>query len=225
MKFCIINAHLPSYDAMAALTTYGNRTEYAKLHGYDLLVYKGPWTMPACHPVSWDRLRYMREVVASGVYDWCYCCGVDTLHTNMTIGLERFTDEEHHMVVSSEWCSPIQADSFLVKSSESGIAYLDDILSMYSEYKDNPWVEQQAMIDSLPKHRSIVKLLPQRALNSYNYSLFLEMYSWEDRVRRGVDMFGNDGNWAPGDFLIHWPSLPLEVRIREINKTLPLVVR
>jgi hypothetical protein len=175
--------------------------------------------------VTWDRLLVMRHILKYGNYDWVYCCGTDTLHTNFRIKLEEFADENFHVIASSEWCSPFQADSFMIRKSTEGISYIEHILSLYGKYKNHVWVEQQAMIDTLPKFKEIIKLLPQRRMNSYDYTMFESKYPKEERVKRGVDIFGNDGRWRPGDFLIHWPSIPMPIRIAEIIKTIPLIVK
>jgi hypothetical protein len=225
MKFCVLNAHLPNYAALAALTTYANRTEYCQRHGYTLRVKTDGFVMKAAHPVSWDRLALMRAIVASGEYDWVYCCGTDTLHTNFNIRLEDRVDDGFHVVISPDWCAPVQADSFFVRKSELGLAYLDDLLSQYEKYRTHPWVENQAMIDLLPKWQHAVKILPQRMLNAYHYPLFQKIYPNVPQVAKALDFYGNDGQWQPGDFLIHWPSLDLAVRIAEIHRITPLIVK
>ena len=30
----------------------------------------------------------------------------------------------------------------------------------------------------------------------------------------GIDLLGQDGQWAPGDFVIHWPGLPNDARVK-----------
>ena len=30
----------------------------------------------------------------------------------------------------------------------------------------------------------------------------------------GIDLLGQDGQWYPGDFVIHWPGLPNNTRIQ-----------
>jgi hypothetical protein len=224
MKICVINAHLPNYQQLAELTTYGNRADYCHRHGYELKVQTDGFTGGMQHPVSWDRFRFMRDTLAGG-FDWAWCSGTDTLNTNFNIRLEDLIDENFHVIASAEWCSPFQADSFLVRNSPEGLGWMDTILSMFDKYKTHTWVEQQAIIDTLPDFKGIVKLLPQRAMNSYDYWLYREKYPKENRVYSGVDIFGNDGQWRTGDFLIHWPGLPLEQRMELVKKYLPFVVK
>ena len=225
MNFCVVNAHLPNYAELAALTTYGNRAAYCKRHNYTLKVKTDGFVMQAVHPVSWDRLVLVRDLVASGAFDWVYCCGTDTLHTNFTIRLEDRVDDNAHVIISPDWCAPVQADSFFIRCSAPGLAYVNDVLGQYETYRNHPWVENQAMIDLLPKWHNIIKILPQRMLNAYDYALFTVKYPGQSRVAAALDYYGNDGQWQPGDFLIHWPSLDLDVRIREVKRITPLIVQ
>lgn len=223
MNIAVVNAHLPNYAELAAITTYGNRKEYCALHGYDLHVMTSGWRMPARHPVSWDRLAFAVSLLKSGKYGWVYICGTDTLHTNFRIRIEHLIDLDYHVIAASEWCSPIQADSVLIRNSRQGLGWAETILGAYEQYKNNVWVEQSAMIESLKDNMDIIKLLPQRRMNSYNYPLYREQYPNSKEVANGVDCFGNDGQWKVGDFLIHWPGIPLVMRINEAKRLLPLV--
>jgi hypothetical protein len=83
---------------------------------------------------------------------------------------------------------------------------LEFLLSKKQEYRnDNKWFEQQAVIDFYPKFQHLFKLIPQRQINSYDYA----MYGTDP-----TDLLGTSGQWVPGDFVIHWPGLPNEVRVQ-----------
>jgi hypothetical protein len=225
MKFCVVNAHLPNYEALAALTTYGNRTDYCKRHGYTLEVKTCDWLMPAVHPVSWDRMALIRDILSKPRFDWVWCSGTDTLNTNFNIRLEDLADDKFHVIASCEWCCTFQADSFLVRNSPEGRDWINAILSHYDEYKNDGWVEQRAILNTLPQFEGIVKILPQRAMNSYDYALYREQYAGAPNVQNGLDYFGNSGQWQPGDFLIHWPGISLVKRLELARKYLALVVK
>jgi hypothetical protein len=214
MRICIINAHLPNYEPLARITTYGNRKEYCQRHGYDLRVQTTGWTHPAIHPVTWSRFKFMRDVIVSGEYDWVWCSGTDTFHTNMTIPLESLADPDFHVVAACDWVAEFQADSYLVRNSPEALAWMDSILALYPKYKDHPWVENAAIVDTLDMWRKTIKLLPQRTMNSYHYPLYWKMYPTKDRVKRGLDFTGVSGQWEKGDFLVHWPSQTLEYRMK-----------
>ena len=77
-----------------------------------------------------------------------------------------------HLLICGERATAVQADSFLVRGSEEGSAYLRDILAQYEIYKHHGWVEDQAMIDLRDKHAAITRIVPQWMMNSYDYSRF-----------------------------------------------------
>lgn len=233
MKFAVINAHLPNYAELASLTTFANRREYCDLHGYDLLVKtEGFAKTPLCrHPVSWDRLDFTLDALLSGKYDWVWISGTDSLNTNMRVGLESITDDTHHVIASCDWCVPFQADSILIRNSDQGIVWLKHIISLFNKYKDHVWVENKAIVDTLDQFAGVVKTLPQRVMNSYDYSVYKEQSNHQPildahkNFRDGIDWFGQSGQWQQGDFLIHWPGIHLQTRIALVKKYTPLIVR
>lgn len=119
-------------------------------------------------------------------------------------------DGRTHVIFACDRASVVQADSFLVRGSTQGAAYLRDILATYPVYQTQPWVEQQAMADLRHRHAAITRIVPQGAMNSYDYSLYQARGPY---YHLGVDCYGNRGQWKPGDFLIHWPSTPLSQRL------------
>jgi len=82
------------------------------------------------------------------------------------------------------------------------------------------------MIDTRQKYQDagVLKIVPQCELNSYPYHLFEAKYPGQQKVKEGKDYFGHRGRWQPGDFLIHWPSLPYVQRVREAELTVPKIV-
>lgn len=127
-----------------------------------------------------------------------------------------------HLIACGERVTPIQADSFLVRGSQAGLDYLNDILRCYPQYRHHPWVENQAMIDFVEKHASITLLVPQHLLNAYDYSCF---YHVDPMYRDGIDCYGNRGQWMPGDFIIHWPGVSLNKRMELLQKYMPQVIK
>lgn len=231
MKIAVISSHTPEYEQLAKITVRGNRADYCKRHGYDLLIKTDDWGWDVCHPISWERLAFLFLQMVRGNYEWFWVAGTDTLNTNFNIKLEDRIDENFHFIISCEWCSPVQADSFLVRNSKEGLHYIAELLRLYPKYHRHPWVEQQAMIDTLPEFKSIIKILPQRAMNSYDYGIYREKgkpyatYPDEPKVKEGLDWDGQSGQWEAGDFLIHWPGTPIWARMDFVQKYLPLVVK
>lgn len=227
MKCACLTGCLPNYDALALYTIQINKSAYCSRHGYELEVVhstRQKFLDPASHAggFSWSRLEHMRDMLDSGKYDWVWCVGCDTLVTNMRLKMEELIDgTTKHVLISGERVAPLQADSFLVRSSPEGIGWLNDILSTYEQYRNHVWVENQAMIDRRERHASITQIVPQWRLNSYDYRRF---YHVGPQYRDGTDCYGNRGQWQPGDFLIHWPAATLEERLKFLDEYVPHIL-
>lgn len=243
------------YAPLAEHTIVENKQKYCLRHGYHLEVIYGVrprFCDRGSHAggFSWSRLEHLAEMLESGLYEWVWTVGADTLITNFTITLESIiapsqTAEAEktplpvcpyfpnspappkiiewkappnhkitgrkHLLICGERVTSMQADSFLVRSSPEGAAYVRDILAHYEQYKHASWVENQTMIDLRDKHAAITYMVPQWRLNSVDYSRW---YWLRPQYREGTDCYGNRGQWQQGDFLIHWPAATMEERMR-----------
>jgi hypothetical protein len=80
------------------------------------------------------------------------------------------------------------------------------MISKRKDYlNDKKWFDQQCVIDTYVTYKDIIKLVPQRTMNSYDY----KMYGVD-----GIDMLGNDGQWQQGDWVVHWPGLNNQLRVQ-----------
>lgn len=124
-----------------------------------------------------------------------------------------------HLLACGEHITSVQGDSFIMRSSPESAKYLRDILSHYPQYKNHPWLENQAMIDFRDKYASITHIVPAWMLNSVDSS------RWpRPEYKEGKDCYGHRINWQRGDFLIHWTDASLEQRIAWYHKYAPLIV-
>lgn len=222
-KVCILTCHDERYAKVAEITVYQNKAEYANRWKHDLVTLTKPsseYADPQSHAggISWSRLKTAIDIAKSNQYDWIYVVGSDTLITNMTIPLASLIDHKFHFIICNdmtEW----NADSFLMKCSAEAISFMESVLKEHPRLKHHPIVEQQAMIEQRNEFPGIWKVLPQRAMNSYNYDLFHPLF------QNRKDIGGNDGHWQSGDFLIHWAGQSYETRWSEIHRVLPLIQR
>lgn len=126
-----------------------------------------------------------------------------------------------HLIICGERVTALQADSFLVRGSPEGAAYLRDILAQYPLYRHHPWVENQAMIDLRYKHAALTCIIGQHWINSYDYRLFEHI---NPAYGEGVDCYGNRGQWWAGDLLIHWPGVTLAQRMELLKMYEPMII-
>lgn len=207
MRFALLTAHDQNYAELADITWNQNKKLYAEKHGYGTVVLTEGFT--SVHDISWFRYRTIVKLFEENQYDWIHCCGTDTMITNFNIKLQDLVDDSAHFIIATD-CFNINNDSFLVRNTPEAIAWLKLIGSLEDQYAEkHPWNCQQAMIDNIERLGSFLKVVPQRVLNAYDY----DQYPGSIPHIYKSDIFGNDGQWQPGDFLIQWPGIGNDRRI------------
>ena len=61
------------------------------------------------------------------------------------------------------------------------------------------------MTDTYVSFKDIIKVVPQRTMNSYDYRIY---------GVPGIDLLGESGQYQDGDFVFHWPAIPNATRIQ-----------
>lgn len=219
MKFALVTAHNEAYQVLADITWNQNKKLYAERWGYDAYAKTTDFRYPVSQ-ISFERTELIIQLLESGQYDWIHACGCDTMITNFTIRLEDLVDDDSHFIIATD-CFNINNDSFLARNTPETLAWLKHVVAVREQYANNPWYDQQAMIDSIDMMGDHIRIVPQRYLNSYDY----DQYPGSVPHVYKKDLFGNDGQWAPGDFLIHWPGVSLERRLPLAQNMLTQVVK
>ena len=218
MKFALVTAHTANYQPLADITWDQNKKLYAELHGYDAIAKTDGYRYPL-RDISYERTELIIKLLESGRYDWIHACGCDTMITNFTIRLEDIADNDYDFVIATD-CYNLNNDSMLIRNAPASIAWLRHVVSLREQYATAKWLDQSAMIDTVDMMGDRIKIVAQRELNSYNYDL----YPMEPHIYK-KDMLGNDGQWQPGDFLIHWPAVPVPQRITMAQDMLTKVIK
>ncbi len=202
-KVAIVSLFNERHKDLAELTWYNNKVEYASKHGYSAIAKTDNFSPEQVH---FDKFVHILQVLKDNPdLDWVWWLDNDAMITNFDIKLEDLVDPEYHIIMPTD-IAALNTGSFIVRNSLQVKEWLEFLLSKKAEYKnDKKWFEQQAVIDFYPKFQHLFKIIPQQWLNSYDY----KMYNVE-----GKDLLGQDGQWYPGDFVIHWPGLPNETRIQ-----------
>jgi len=218
MNFALVTAHTASYQPLADLTWEQNKKLYAEKWGYGAYV-KSEFKYPTAQ-ISFERTELIIELLESGKYDWIHACGCDTMITNFNIKLEDLADNNYDFVIATD-CFNINNDSFLARATPTTINWLKHVVNVREQYANHSWYDQQAMIESIDMMGDKIKIVPQREINSYDY----DQYPGSVPHVYKKDMFGNDGQWQQGDFLIHWPGVPLARRLPLAQHKLTQVVK
>lgn len=203
MNCAILSLNDAKYQPLADITWKQNKEIYAEKHGY------------ACAnktenfygiTIGFEKIWFIKDILEEyPELDWIWWTGCDALVTNMNIKIEDRIDENYHCIIATD-CHNINNDSFFLKNSPEGHAYMQKIMDLYPKYHDHGWAEQQAMVDTLDEFKDIIKFVPQKDINSYDCRLYPH--------QPAKDTFGNSSQWTPGDMLIHWPGTTLPQRMQ-----------
>lgn len=202
-KMAIVSIFNERHADLAELTWYNNKVKYAEKHGYTALAKTDNFSPEQVH---FDKFVHLLDVMEKNPnIDWVWWLDNDAMITNFDIRVEDLVDNDYHVIMPTD-IAALNTGSFIVRNSLQAREWLNFLLSKKKEYKDDKkWFEQQAVIDFYPKFQDLFKIIPQQWLNSYDY----KMYNVE-----GIDLLGQDGQWYPGDFVIHWPGLPNPARVQ-----------
>lgn len=200
----VASLHDSNYADLAALTD-ASKQEYCDRYGYQFhvlteLKYSKITGFNKIH-FTLDLFRQHPEI------EWLLFSECDAMITNLTIPIEDKIDNDYHFIVPVDRLN-INSGNFLARNSEQGRVYLQMIIDREAEYADVEWAEQQVIIDTIADHADVVKIVPQKHMNSYEQ----HVYDYCD-IRR--DVLGTSGEWAPGDWIVHWPGTYKPARIRQ----------
>lgn len=195
--------HNDKYKDLADIT-FNNKKNYCEKHNYPLLAKTDKWYNI---PMGFEKAFLIKDAfVKYPTCEWVFFSECDTMITNMDIKLEDIIkNEDKHFVITTD-INGINAGSFFVRNSQQGKEFLQAMI--YHIGKCNN--EQDFILYSYfisCNYKNIISLYPQKSFNSYDY------YVFGDRYPSGLDMFGNNGRWEKGDFIIHFPDRPLQERI------------
>jgi hypothetical protein len=226
-KYALITHHDPGYQKLADETWHNNKLLYAARHGYathartDNFVTRQPDGLMT----GFEKIYLAKQTLEDHPeYEWIWWTGTDTMITNFSTRLEDRVNNAYHYMVCVD-INGINSDSFLVRNTPEGRGVLDAIIAQESDAMKFWDTEQRATATILgfpgtsdpgwpspadltvaDKYKDIVKILPQRYMNSFNYQLY--HYTVHN------DKLGYDGNWQIGDWLIHWPGTNLDLRMQ-----------
>lgn len=202
-KMAIVSIFNERHADLADLTWYNNKVKYAEKHGYLALPKTDNFSPEQVH---FDKFVHILDVMKNHpAVDWVWWLDNDAMITNFDIKVENLVDNNYHVIMPTD-IAALNTGSFIVRNSAQGREWLEFLLSKKKEYKDDKkWFEQQAVIDFYPKFQDLFKIIPQQWLNSYDYNMYNVV---------GIDLLGQDGQWYKGDFVVHWPGLPNEARVK-----------
>src|SRR5271154_783693 len=226
MIICVFTAFTGLPDVAALNTvTMPRKAKYCSRHGYHLETAPLPGTGGNAQEMyGFKRLALVIDLLKRVDYDWVWVTGCDILITNPEIKLETLIDDDFGMVAGTD-ATGCGMDSYLIRKSHGGLELIERLLT----FKDRPvgLLHDQSTLDHLwqePEVKKVVKLIPQRLMNSYKYGSLHQYRFLSEGFFTGTDFLGNSGEWQPGDFVLHTPGLPnVQQKLDLFAQVIPLI--
>lgn len=202
----VASLHDANYSDLAALTD-ASKQEYCFRHDYQFHVLT---EMKYSTITGFNKIHFTLELLKQHPeIEWLLFSECDAMITNQTIQIQDRVDNDYHFIIPVDRLN-INSGNFLVRNSELGRAYLQMIVDKEETYKDVEWAEQQVIIDTIEEWTHVVKIVPQRYMNSYEQHIY-------DYCDIRVDILGTSGQWESGDWIVHWPGTYKPARIDRAN--------
>lgn len=219
MNIALCTIHNEAYKDLSDITFLRNKIPYCDKNKYDLIFRDKNFEISN---LGFEKINLVNQTLNSNKYEYVMWLGCDALITNFSIKIEDRISKNFDLTISSDSNWQINSDSFIIKNSDRSKDFLNSILNSYSEYINNPFYEQASMIDFINSDRfkNFCSIIPQRMINSYNYFL----YGHIPKMHSKKDFYGNDGDWRPGDFILHWPGVTMENRLIMANNLINQVI-
>lgn len=210
----VASLHDSNYSDLAALTNQ-SKQEYCERYGYKFYVLT---EMKYSTITGFNKIHFALEILNQNPeIEWLLFSECDAMITNQTIRIEDKIDNDYHFIVPVDRLN-LNSGNFLARNTDQGRAYLQMILDKEESYKEIEWAEQQVIIDTIEEYQDIVKIVPQKYMNSYEPQIY-------DYCDARFDILGNSGAWEPGDWIVHWPGTYKPTRIERANFHLTQVIR
>jgi len=197
-RFAVLTMYDADMSEIGELTA-ANKTEYCRVHGYHCIVRTDGFD--ASRPVPWSKVRFLEQHLPD--HDWVFWSDADSLIMNHRTRLEELTHTTADLIITRD-INGINSGSFLVRNCPWAHAFLAEVYAQ-TQYLHDRWWENRAFFWLLKahRHRRHAKIVRQEVLNSYLYEA------------SGVT---GRRSFQPGDFVLHLPGLPSELRLHLLRE-------
>lgn len=186
-----------------------NLQEYCQRHGYI------PKIIKVNDNDCWFyKHKFFTSVMSKGEADIIFYCDIDSLITNHTLSIENFIDKKYSFYITRDF-NELNGGVVVIKNDRVGRMINSYVLSAENKYENEQNVYNSEEFKDF--NSGFYSVLPHPSFNSYQYSLYPECSSYVGRQSKG--------DWQQGDFLIHFPGLPIEKRIELMNEYLQKVTK
>jgi hypothetical protein len=156
-------------------------------------------------PPAWYKIYAIKNSLDEG-YDYVVWVDADAVIYNQNFDLIKLLNTKKTVYVSKD-LNDFNTGVLIFKNNDLSKQVLDFIYSK-TEYLYDTWWEQRAFIKTFDLNylniQDETEVVPQKILNSYDYRLY------------GLGP-NYSGHFNSESFVIHYPSLPYELRFQEIK--------
>ena len=199
MKVTVVSMWAKNYSEIAEITI-PNLLSYCERHGYDfrsILLEDG-------NAYHFRKHEFFKELFETDV-DVIFYLDVDCLITNHNIKVEDFINDTYCFYITKD-VHELNGGAVIIKNDRAG-RMLNDIILGERDMFEN----EQNVYNSFPMITvgvEFMKILNHPSINSYDYSLYPEYPNIREREQ---------GHWHEGDFVLHVPGAPMNVRIERLK--------
>ena len=159
----VASINTADYQDLADLTD-APKIEYCNRYGYEFFVLKETKYSPI---MGFNKIAYVLDIFKQRPdIEWLLFSECDAMITNLSISIDDKIDPDYHFILPVDRLN-LNSGNFLARNSPEGRAYLQMIVDSEPEYVNRDWAEQQVIIDTIEEYSDIVKIVPQRYMNSY----------------------------------------------------------
>ncbi len=197
-KVAIVSCWDNSIDEIAQIT-WKTKEAYCQRHGYNL--FRGS-IIPGRHP-SWSKVYTVKYVLVN--HDFVFCLDADAMIAGDADVVELLGDKDFAITLDM---NGINGGNWIVRNCDWSFAFLDRVWNMYDRFATHPWNEQLAYgaaLQTTLEDIEHVHFLANRAINSNPVDCYPD-YPWPE------------GQWQPGDFILHMSGLSNEKRFEALRK-------
>lgn len=198
MNICVLILYTTSWQPLADVVI-PNIQRYCDKFEYKLEVAKFEDPYPS--NFGFNKIMYISDLFNLCEADIVWSLDMDTLITNHGIRVENFTKGEDNFWVTKD-VNGINCGSFIARKSE----WWDYFSQWVLNYQEVANCEQDAIALFMAEHEDPgITVLPHPSINSYMYYLYPEFKNITKE---------EEGNWHPGNFILHLPGLGMDDRLK-----------
>jgi len=195
-------------------TTFSSKTNYVKMHNYDLLSLNG-FGKDFFGRYRENEIGFLRIVKVFNMieeYDYVMWIDADAMITNPSMPIENFEINESVFYCSYDWAGKytLNTGNFILKKTVNTKLFID---AFYSISKQLNMPEEQATINFMyfnTEFKSMIKVLDHSFLNAVPSADIVKKEIWNTKPKPPFP-------WKENDFLVHATGLPNSERIRIFN--------